>query len=213
MQAALLAVAVLGVLTQRAAAESPPSPDRNIAFAVNAPLRWHQADASVGASAYVGFRHRYAIRLNVATYPHTGFPSEAYAALAYGLGGETAYGGRTTDVGVGAMLFPRRLWNGSSFEVGGLRRVIDVREVFLGEDVEERTGAGIVGRALVGWSWLMGNRVFVATGVGMSIGRYALREDAYYVDPDRPTMHNPRDVVIIEPQLEAYFRIGIAASL
>ncbi|HEY5927315.1 MAG TPA: hypothetical protein VIV11_36760, partial [Kofleriaceae bacterium] len=181
-------------------------------FAVNAPVRWHQAEASVAASAYVGVARHYAIRLNVATYPHTGLAKEAYYAF-QGVGGETAYSGRTTDVGIGAMMFPRKLWSGISFELGALRRVIDVREQFDYQKSEARKGAGIVGRALVGWSWLFGDRVFVATGVGMSIGRYALREDTIYMDPGYPAMDEGRNVVVFEPSFEGYFRIGIAATL
>ena len=144
-----------------ATAEAP-----RFAVAVNGPHSW--ASGAVGASVYMRLGDHVALRGNFASYEYASV-REIIGVFA-GDGG-TGYGGRLLDLGVGAMWFPRRAWHGPFIEAGLLRRA---RDTSLQPDLDDSTdtrSTEYAGRAMVGWSWLVGERVVIAVAAGLSAGR------------------------------------------
>lgn len=184
--------------------------DKPVALAVNAPLMWASA---ISGSAYVRFAPNNALRLNVAAYDH--HPSLGYELLlaTRGASTESSYSGGTVDVGVGWQYFPRRVWDGFVVELGVLRRgenhVID--EASWNSRIRHREATGYAARAMVGWSWLLGEHVFVAASIGLSLGRYSGTESVQPTDDlDNPS-GMPMTSSIGEDRIEgeAYLRIGV----
>ncbi len=97
------------------------------------------------------------------------------AIAAGGDGDEPLYHGHTTDLGIGWVYYPQRGWTGWTLELGALRRERDHRvddENAKPEIVVTQTTT-YAGRAMVGWTWLIHNQVFVAVAAGISVGHAA----------------------------------------
>jgi hypothetical protein len=201
------ATCIMG-LPRDAIAERPA-----LAFAVNSPLSWLDSDA-LAASAYVGFAARHAIRINIARYEHwSDFDEAAVGLRTFGQddGDGAARGGHFTDVGVGWMYFPRRLWSGPMFELGVLGRDndISVGPSSDSEMVVTTQSKTIAGRALAGWSLLLGRHVFLSASLGFSIGYERGSETV----EDYATMTFSRSVGRVDPSVEGFVRIGGALKL
>ena len=94
-----------------------------------------------------------------------------------------------------------------------LRRAQDLREEddFASPSIVETKATGYAGRMMIGWSWLFAQRVFVATGVGVSVGRYAGTERT--AGSTYMPQYTSKDFVRYETVGEAYLRIGLAFGL
>jgi hypothetical protein len=177
-----------------------------VGIAVNPPLQWG-GGTSVGVSGYIGFAEHHAIRMNVATWLH----GQTY--LGELAAGEAIFSGRITDVGAGYQYYTRGLFEGITLEGGLLRRAIDTREQDENATpaIVETKGTGVLARALVGYSFLIGKHVFLAPAIGMSMGRYAGTERT--AATDYMPQFETHDFVRYEPAFEAYFRIGLVTGL
>lgn len=215
----LLPVALVSLLGARAAraeeADSAPAAATtgvHVALGVNSPLSWSNS-ASLGASLYAGFGEHHAIRANLARYDYrSGFLGEVAALIADSDGDEGSYGGRITDVGIGWVYYPRRPWSGWMFELGVLRRARDHRleDEFRTPEVVATRTTTYAGRALVGWSWLMYDHVFLAVAVGLSLGHESGTETTQrYVDGMAVRTHVSRSDV----GGEGLLRLGVAFDL
>jgi hypothetical protein len=172
-----------------------------VAIGVNLPFGWFIR--SYGVSVYVGLHRHFALRANVARYNAESLPTLAVALMA-GDGGGPA--GRIDDYGIGAIWFPRRLWDGPMIEVGALLRNRDTVDHPDFDDRIETQSTTFAGRATVGWSWLLQTRAFISFAVGFSAGQESGRET---ITPDEPfSMTTTRDVKRDRGSGEAYFRFG-----
>lgn len=196
MRSFLPVLTVLSVLCPRARAEpvaspaaaSPSTPASTptemsatqLAIAVNAPLGW--AIGAWGASAYARFGDHLAVRGNVAAYRNTVPVTEVF--------GGTGYGGSIFDVGIAGVWYPRRAWDGLLLEAGVLRRA---RDVYVWPELEEKAftrSTEYGGRALIGWSWLIREHLFIAIAVGLSAGHES-GHDTTMAAPQGPVMTSP----------------------
>lgn len=180
----------------------------SLAFAVNSPLSWRDSDA-LAASAYVGFAPHHAIRVNVARYENwTDFDDAMQGLVTFGQddGDGPARLGHFTDVGVAWMYFPRRLWSGAFVELGALGRDndISVGPGYESDTVVTTRTKTIAGRALGGWSVLLGRHVFVSASLGFSVGY----ERGSETTDDGPGMQVTRSVSRVDPSVEGFVRIG-----
>jgi len=218
--AVAVAAVVVPLLSSVAAAQSAPAdapattrttaaePDATIAFAVNPPMRWSTA---VAGSLSVGFAQHHAIRANVASYEYTGnVAGDLIGVAAGGDGDEGSYDGSTFDVGIGYQYFPGRLFDGLSLEVGLLRRAVDhhVVDEFASRPDLQTTATGYGVRALVGWSWMYSDWLFVAAAVGVSGGDYRGTERTTDLLDNR--MVETTRFSRAEWAAEGYLRIGLA---
>jgi hypothetical protein len=197
--------AAIPVATAVSTPASDESPQARVALAVNAPLGW--VIGSFGVSAYLRLGEQLAVRANVATNRNGGAPlGEIFA----GFSGEdgTGYGGTVTDVGIAGVWYPRRAWDGFLLEVGVLRRD---RDIYVWPEFESKTftrSTEYAGRALVGWSWLFRQHLFIAIAAGLSAGRESGRDTSM---PDvRPTTTITTAVHRQRTDGEGYVRIGWA---
>ncbi len=215
MSYALIATIMLAAST---AAAEPIS----IAAGVNAPFRWElvdtdsfdaETDRAVG-SLHVGFGGHHAIRATLSSFPYR--RNMVDVAFSSALEGNNSLKeGRVDEAGVGYQWFPRALWSGAVLEAGLLRRAIDGSEDYRSSGPEhvETHGVGYAGRALVGWSWLIKKHVFVATSVGLAIGRYSGTETTLpYLGDDMSEAMTGR-FTRWQTTPEFYFRIGGALNL
>jgi hypothetical protein len=168
-------VIVLGVQTVRAeqaGAQATAETRVHVAVGVNSPLSWPD-NVSFGGSLYVGIGEHHAIRANVARYEYRHNPvGDVIAGLANSDGDEASYSGSTSDRGLGWVYYPRSPWSGLSLELGVLRRERDHHledDDATPETIATRTTT-YAGRAMIGWSWLMYDHVFLAVAAGMSLG-------------------------------------------
>ena len=211
-----------GAAAGNARAEQPPAsaPDLAaaarhvpIAFGTNLPILWRDAD-TIAASLYVGASDHHAIRANIASYEaHEPVVGDAIAAiLADSDGCECSMSGRTTDVGIGWVYYPRSLWSGFMFEAGALRRARDVSVHDSNKTPERVTTRTTVyaARAMIGWSWSIGRHMFVATGVGLSVGRESGHE---ILETDYNRMRTRESVERLAVTGEAYLRVGAVFDL
>lgn len=207
MRSLCLALLILGAL----AAPGHADEGVKIAVGVNPWFRWAHAGA-IGISAYAGITDHQAIRANFATYEYEGPSSEILAAVA--MEGEGLYMGRIVDVGVGWMYFPRRLWSGPSLEAGLLRRARDTysRNEYDEPQVADTKTASYCGRALVGWSWLFADHVFISIAAGLSVGYETGRETTGTVEGPSD-MDVTRDVGRSDVSGELFLRFGGALGL
>jgi hypothetical protein len=187
-----------------AGAESAPvaeTPSLRFALAVNAPLGW--ATHSFGVSGYVRLNEHLAVRGNLASYQN----SEALKGTIGAITGNdgTGYGGTILDVGIAGVWYPRRVWDGFLLEVGALRLE---RNVYVWPESESKTFTRSIeyaGRALVGWSWLIHQRAFIAIAAGLSVGHESGNDTT---TPDgMPTITKP--VHRGRSDGEGYIRIGV----
>jgi len=218
----VLCVSLVWVAAGNARADPPPTSEPNlsasvrhvpIAFGTNLPFLWKDAD-TVAASLYVGASVHHAFRANVASYKnHDPVVGDAIAAvLADSDGCECSNSGRTTDVGIGWVYYPRSLWDGFMFEAGALRRARDI-SVHDSNRTPERVATRTTvyaARAMIGWSWMLGRHMFIATGAGLSVGR---ESGAEILDSDYPRMTTRESVRRVDVSGEAYLRIGAAFDL
>jgi hypothetical protein len=163
----------------RAWADETPTPaaatsvglGHSIAIATNLPFFWPQG-YSIAGSASVNLSARHAIRANVASWQYDNIAAGLAAASN---GGDFVPGdGRTTDVALGWVFYPRRLWDGFLIEVGALHRSSHVTwkddEDLAGSRATERRTTMYAGRVMIGWSWRINPHLFIATAVGLSDG-------------------------------------------
>lgn len=184
-----------------------------VGLAANLPFRWPDAD-SVGVSGYIAFAKQHAIRMNFATYSHHSSAAGALVSLAAGEDGdEGSYSGRITDLGIGYQHYTRSMFEGCTLELGLLRRELDTRveDDFASPSIVETAATGYAGRALVGWSWLWSQRVFLATGIGVSVGRFAGTERT--AGTTYMPQYTSKDFVRYETTAEGYVRLGLAFGL
>ncbi len=186
-----------------------------IALAVNTPIMW-AGSTSIGISGYVAIREHQSLRLNFAKYEAMG----AKNILNTLAGGDITHLERFTDVGASWQYYPRSVWNGLLLELGVLRRTFKTREYDDNRSIPvtiRANGAGYAGRAMIGWSWLGWDRVFVTAAVGASLGSYSgtetSSEDSAFTDPRVPAMTTTSDFDDLESSIEAYLRFGIAFGL
>jgi hypothetical protein len=217
-----LLVAMMSVAAGHARAEPAPvsssSPasmlsDVPVLLGTNLPFLWKDGD-TVAASLYVGISGHHAVRANIASYKNHGpIVGDAIAGILFdGDGSESSSTGRTTDVGIGWVYYPASLWDGLMFEAGALRRARDVSVHDSNRTPERVTTRTTVyaARAMIGWSWLLGRHVFIATGVGFSFGGESGTE-VFETDHDDMTTRN--NVSRIAVTAEAYLRMGAAFDL
>jgi hypothetical protein len=207
MRAYLVCVSLLA-LAGPARAEVP------VAIGVNPPTSWLRTP-SVGVSVYAGITTHQAIRVNVARYtfsPEVGYGSPSDRDLSNWFFVEGLFSGGNTDIGVGWMYFPRRLWSGPSLEAGVLRRA---RANYMFRDTDEPNivnteSATYASRALVGWSWLIKKHVFISIAAGASVGYERGREETaeYEFDPSMTS-----DVARMRISAETLMRLGGAFSI
>lgn len=152
------------------------------AVGINFPGFWKH---SFAASVYLGLTRHSALRANIASYDDIHWVGDSEAGQP---------NGRATDIGLGWVWYPRRRWSGVNLELGPMIRF---REQ---SNFSDTTSTLYAGRALLGWSWMSSQHVFLATGVGVSIGYQSgtQRED------DRARYHSE-----VRADLEAYLRFGI----
>lgn len=195
--AALLASALTAHADERLSAERsrglPP-----IAIGVNLPIRW---DKSFGGSLYVGLSQHVAIRTNVATY------DDLRLAGIFNGGYDGGTDGRTIDVGAGVVYYPRRLWDGLTLEAGVLRRTADITMTGTrgGDEIIDRRTTMYGVRALVGWSWLIKNHVFLSVAGGSAFGYERGTEDWSWEHSDSTMSTSVSQTVT---PLEGYIRVG-----
>lgn len=191
---------------------SAVSSHRSLAISTNLPLMWKDA-TSIAGSVQVGVSRRHAVRANVASYENfgSGIASDGVVGL---LGGEreASFSGRTTDIGLSWVFYPNRLWSGWTLELGALRRARDIAvhdENRTPQRVETDTTTYAV-RAMVGWTWLIQERAFIAAGVGVSAGRERGTEVTSSEGDRMPTRTSVarRDVTA-----EGYLRFGVAFDI
>lgn len=217
----LLVMTAVGLLARVALAEPAGRPAEGIvppvksdssatlAIAVNTPVRWFTDEKSLGASVYVHAGGNHVVRANAALYPYG--PHGSLQVLTGILGGDTGYTGSTMDLGASYMYFTRRPFDGFAVEAGALYRREDgvTRPAFEGTTVE-KTGA-LLGRAMVGWSWLFHENLFVSFQLGAAIGyqRGTETECSEYED----ICFMSRDISELAVSPEGMLRIGAAFEL
>jgi hypothetical protein len=170
-----------------------PQPHR-FAIAGNVPLR------GIAGSLYVALGKHHVVRGNVARYKY-GEP----------LATETSYDGNTFDLGASYLYFPRRAFDGFVAEAGFLyRQENGVGHGPFWDDETENTKL-YGGRAMLGWSFLIEDRVFISVQAGASVGKKTGTEERcssscmdYGDDPDVKRISE----VQIAP--EVMLRIGVA---
>jgi hypothetical protein len=184
-------------------AAKPPPVEHRFAIAVSSPLGW--LTKSFAASAYVALDRHHALRGNVAFYPNTGGPLAIVARLE----GGTSHSGRFRDAGAAWVWYPRRAWDGFTFEAGVLARERNTRRAAEFDDITKVASITYAGRAMIGWSWLFRDRVFLSIAAGLSVGRETGTET---ITPDdgSATMTTTRPLDRMQVDGEAYLRIGLA---
>jgi len=157
-------VLLAGLLVASSAAAESPKAEAGFGIAVNNPMMWRENE-SVGVSLYYRFARKQVIRINFARYSLAGTPVEhAMGFVREGFLDPPDHTGRMTDLGVGWMYFPRRAFDGPSIELGAVWRDDDRYRS------TRRISHDEVARALVGWSWLMHEHLFVAVAAGGAVG-------------------------------------------
>lgn len=200
--------ALLILLLLSATASAEPSSDHPYALSVNSPLSWVTIH-NVGASGYVGLTDHQALRLNVASYD---FDVNVIGHLALGDVDGNRFG-RLLDVGAGWMYFPRHTYDGLMFELGVLRRAGHTKESDSNMDpyFRDRDTQLYAARAMIGWSWLIHNRVMVSLAAGAARGyefgaETTTRDGALF--PDYMPRSETHDVAQWTTTVEGYFRVG-----
>jgi hypothetical protein len=186
MRAAYAAVVIAAISLGASAADAKPQREHRFAVATNFWGGWVDGN-SLGASAYARIASRHAVRANVATHS-LGWTQRLFSTDS---SAEPLYTGRTVDVGIGWMWCPRRLFDGLTLELGVVHRNEEVHRTDTRRSMRVRYDAA---RVLIGWSWLIADRAFLAVAVGMSRG-YA--RDAGGIDA-------------FENAGEGYLRFGVA---
>lgn len=168
----LRSLAVIATLCSPAFAED--SNPHRLALAVNSPVSWAVPDwnheGAFAISGWVGLTEHQALRANFATYDPDFHP----LAVIAGAYSECPPEGNTKDVSAAWVYFPRKLYSGLSLEVGAMRRSTTqaIRYCDLAQ-YSDRIQASVTyaARAMVGWSWTIGDHAFIAIAIGGSNGR------------------------------------------
>ena len=182
---------------------------RGMVISTNLPLMWKDA-TSIAGSVHVGLSRRHAIRANVASYENygSGIAADGLVGL-FGGENEASFTGRTTDVGLSWVFYPDHLWSGWTLELGALRRARDITvddENRTPQRIETNTTTYAV-RAMLGWTWLIQRRLFIAAGAGVSVGREAGTE---VMSSDFDRMTTRTSVARRDVTAEGYLRFGVA---
>ena len=183
--------------------------EHRLALAVNQPFGW--SDGNIGVSAYAGVAPHVAVRANVAKYDYALSDAQQLAIIALSGGEDEAErSGGFLDVGLSGVYYPRRLWSGLMVEVGALRRAekTHMADEFASPAVVDRDVTMYAGRALLGWSWLIYDRAFIAVAVGGSLGHASGSEATKQNDTDQMTVVRPVSGMAGSP--EGYLRFGVA---
>lgn len=175
----------------------------DLAIATNSPTSWfglEDGKKAFGVSLYVGLGDHHAVRANLARYAHQPL---FFAPL---LGDEGLYDGHKLDLGLSWVWYPRQLWRGFTIELGALRRARDLSEESM--DYRDATASTTYsGRAMIGWTWLLGDALFVSLAAGVSTGyERGARTSGYTFEDDDETQRLAR----WQTDAEAYLRIGFA---
>ena len=185
---------------------SPARPQRRYAIASTALI-----GRNIGGSLYVALDKYAAVRLNAAAYKYQANPAAgvAVAILSHdGYDEENYRKGGFVDGGASLTLFPRRLLDGPTFEIGALVRYRDSYLLDWRDQLSTRESTTIAGRTMVGWSWTIGRQYFVSMAVGASRGFASGRG----VTQDRNTYpmesEMPYRIAGWENAFECYTRIG-----
>lgn len=191
----------------RAETPSPAAARSNelpVALGVSSPVGWFFD--SLGVSAYVGLGRSSAVRANYAAYDHRFSLDEPLAS----------HRGRIRDYGIGGVWYAKGLWEGLMLDAGALRRDRDIVVGATYETTETRSTT-YAGRVMIGWSWLLEKRVFLAIAAGLSVGRETGEEtitpedpfDGWRTTPDG-SRTAPQRVDRLQVDFETYLRFGIA---
>lgn len=183
--------------------------DHPYVLAINEPFGWSSGFAIAG-SGYVGLTAHQALRLNVASYKYNGnIGGDLIDIFVFdGDGSEAGHSGRLFDVSAGWMYFPRKLWEGPTFEAALLHRSVDTT-LDTEDEVTERDGQTVAVRALLGWSWMIKNRVVISFAMGASKGYMFGTETTtpWYPEPRMTTTANMGEWTT---GFEGYVRFGWA---
>ena len=146
------------------------------------------------------------LRLNVASYANQDPLLFQVAAIAAGAD-ESTLTGRTTDVGVGWMYFPRRAWSGMFVEAGALVRVRRLTDNDSNgyPELQITDTQVIAARALAGWSWRVFGHGFIAVAAGGS-GGYEWGKAISQADGNSPLVTTR--VAKLDPEFECFMRLG-----
>jgi hypothetical protein len=220
MRLALLAVLVAaspasaeGLAPYESIQDHPARADHAYALAINQPFGWPSGFAIAG-SGYARLAPHHALRLNVASYDfHGNVGGDLIDIFVFGgEGSEAGHTGRILDVSAGWMYFPRRVWDGPTFELGLMHRSLDTEVVddFADYYRVERSGRTIAARALLGWSWLIRDRAFIAVALGAAKGYSSGTEVDTEDDFTSPAMSTTTTFGEWTSSFEGYMRFGIA---
>ena len=186
-----------------------PTPPKQFALAVNNPIAW--AGLAYAASGYVALTEHQAVRMNLAWFRSTGINPGVFV-LGSIIAGEPiedeAYReGGFFDVGAGWMYFPRRVWSGPTIELGAVLRTRHtyVSDEFSSPEDETFDTTTVAGRGLLGWSWDIRGRAFLAIAAGASYG-YETGTRETRSSYDSPTVGG--GVGRWTPGFEWYSRVG-----
>jgi hypothetical protein len=214
--ATAVALAALAARATPARAETSAAPPQGvakpsdiehpIAIAVSSPLGW--LGGSFGGSVYVALDRHHALRGNVAFFENSGGLA-LIAAIEAGVGHSAS--GRIRDAGAAWVWYPRRLWDGFTFEAGVLVRERNTRREPEFDDITRIASTTYAARAQLGWSWQLGARAFVSIAAGLSAGRETGTETIVPGDfGGDVTMKTTRQLDRMQVDGEGYLRLGLA---
>lgn len=171
-----------------------------IAVSVSSPVGWLRD--TFGASVYVAPGAHSVIRANFSRYDAESLLLSLLANFE-----NAPHHGTITDLGIGWSWYPRRPWDGFLLELGVNRRE---RDTWVHSEIEDRvdtTSTTYAGRALIGWSWMLNRRMFLAIAVGASAGREKGRDK---ITPEFPReMPTTQAVDRTQVDFESYWRLGV----
>lgn len=187
-------------------APPPAAPAHSIAIATNLPI------VSIAGSVSVNLSARHAIRANVASWQY----NNILAGLASASDGSDFVpgDGRTTDVALSWVFYPRHLWDGPLLDVGALHR--RRHATWKGDEfndtfqITRQRTTRYAARAMVGWSWRITHTFFIATAVGISGGR----ESGTWEERSSDGSHaKTTPVAGLTRSFEGYLRLGSVIEL
>jgi hypothetical protein len=210
-------LAACAILTARSApadaetSDAPPdevaktsAAPHSVAIAVSSPVSWF--NKSFAASAYVAIDRHNVLRGNVAFHDEGGGVSRFVADLT----DDYSLSGKIRDVGAAWVWYQEQAWDGPSLELGVLVRE---RKLFYWDefdDLVETESRTYAARGQVGWSWLLGGRVFLSVGVGISAGRELGVETSTTEGGPRMPVQTTQKLDRLQIDGEGYLRFGFA---
>ena len=204
-----------GLAPHQSIQEHAPASDRTFAVAVNEPFGW--GGFAIAGSVYGRVAAHQAVRINAAAYDfHGNVAGDLIDIFAFGGDGDESYRkGRIVDVGAGWVYFPRRVFDGPTVELGLLHRSSDthVEDEWDTPEVVDRKGKEVAARALLGWSWMIQDRVFISWAMGASkgysFGTETTKEMAY-TGSGQPSPSMTHHYGEWTTSFEGYLRFGVA---